>query len=118
MTLLNGLRSAIKRTKIFRMNSLWLVIGSLAAFAVAYRFYATFLATKVAMLDDKRSTPAHRLKDGVDYHPTSRLVLFGHHFAAIAGPGPLVGPVLAAQWGYLPGFSWIIIGACLGGAVS
>ena len=117
MTLLNGLRSAIKRTKIFRMNSLWLVIGSLAAFAVAYRFYATFLATKVAMLDDKRSTPAHRLKDGVDYHPTSRLVLFGHHFAAIAGPGPLVGPVLAAQWGYAPGFIWIVIGACLAGAV-
>lgn len=99
------------------MNSLWLVIGSLAAFAVAYRFYGAFLATKVAMLDDRRPTPAHRLKDGVDYHPTSRLVLFGHHFAAIAGPGPLVGPVLAAQWGYAPGFIWIVIGACLAGAV-
>src|SRR5579859_864082 len=117
MTLLNGLRSAIKRTKIFRMNSLWLVIGSLSAFAVAYRFYATFLATKVAMLDDRRPTPAHRLNDGVDYHPTNRLVLFGVHFAAIAGPGPLVGPVLAAQWGYAPGFIWIVIGACLAGAV-
>ena len=68
------------------------------------------------MLDDSRPTPAHRLKDGVDYHPTSRLVLFGHHFAAIAGPGPLVGPVLAAQWGYAPGFIWIVIGACLAGA--
>jgi len=99
------------------MNSLWLVIGSLAAFAVAYRFYGAFLATKVAMLDDRRPTPAHRLKDGVDYHPTNRLVLFGVHFAAIAGPGPLVGPVLAAQWGYLPGFVWIVIGACLAGAV-
>ena len=99
------------------MNSLWLVIGSLAAFAVAYRFYATFLATKVAMLDDRRLTPAHRLNDGVDYHPTNRLVLFGVHFAAIAGPGPLVGPVLAAQWGYAPGFIWIVIGACLAGAV-
>jgi carbon starvation protein len=99
------------------MNSLWLIIGALAAFAVAYRYYAAFLATKVAMLDDKRPTPAHRLKDGVDYHPTSRLVLFGHHFAAIAGPGPLVGPVLAAQWGYLPGYIWIVIGACLAGAV-
>jgi carbon starvation protein len=99
------------------MNSLWLIIGSLAAFAVAYRFYSAFLATKVAMLDDRRETPAHRLKDGVDYHPTSRLVLFGHHFAAIAGPGPLVGPVLAAQWGYAPGFIWIVIGACLAGAV-
>ena len=99
------------------MNSLWLIIGSLAAFAVAYRYYGAFLAAKVAMLDDRRPTPAHRLKDGVDYHPTNRLVLFGHHFAAIAGPGPLVGPVLAAQWGYLPGFIWIVIGACLAGAV-
>src|SRR5580704_12621712 len=99
------------------MNSLWLVIGSLAAFAVAYRLYGTFLAAKVAMLDDRRPTPAHRLKDGVDYHPTNRLVLFGHHFAAIAGPGPLVGPVLAAQWGYAPGFIWIVIGACLAGGV-
>ena len=99
------------------MNSLWLIIGSLAAFAVAYRYYSAFLAAKVAMLDDSRPTPAHRLKDGVDYHPTKCLVLFGHHFAAIAGPGPLVGPVLAAQWGYLPGFIWIVIGACLAGAV-
>ncbi|HUJ11249.1 MAG TPA: carbon starvation protein A [Verrucomicrobiae bacterium] len=99
------------------MNSLWLIIGSLAAFAVAYRFYGAFLAAKVAVLDDSRVTPAHRLKDGVDYHPTNRLVLFGHHFAAIAGPGPLVGPVLAAQWGYAPGFLWIIIGACLAGGV-
>ena len=99
------------------MNSLWLIVGSLAAFAVAYRYYSAFLATKVAMLDDRRPTPAHRLNDGVDYHPTNRLVLFGHHFAAIAGPGPLVGPVLAAQWGYAPGFIWIVIGACLAGAV-
>ena len=99
------------------MNSLWLIITALAAFAVAYRFYGAFLAAKVAMLDDTRVTPAHRLRDGVDYHPTHRLVLFGHHFAAIAGPGPLIGPVLAAQWGYLPGFSWIVIGACLAGGV-
>src|SRR2546426_3241094 len=99
------------------MNSLWLIIGSLAAFAVAYRFYGAFLAGKVAMLDDRRETPAHRLKDGVDYHPTSRLVLFGHHFAAIARPGPLVGPVLPAQWGYAPCFILIAIGACLAGAV-
>ena len=99
------------------MNSLWLIVGSLAAFAVAYRYYSAFLAAKVAVLDDRRPTPAHRLNDGVDYHPTSRLVLFGVHFAAIAGPGPLVGPVLAAQWGYLPGFIWIVIGACLAGAV-
>src|SRR5439155_6325218 len=80
-------------------------------------YYAAFLTAKVAMLDDRRLTPAHRLKDGVDYHPTNRLVLFGHHFAAIAGPGPLVGPVLGAQWGYAPGFIWIVIGACLAGAV-
>jgi carbon starvation protein len=99
------------------LNSLWLIITSLAAFAVAYRFYGAFLAAKVAVLDDRRVTPAHRLKDGVDYHPTSKLVLFGHHFAAIAGPGPLIGPVLAAQWGWAPGFGWIVIGACLAGAV-
>jgi carbon starvation protein len=99
------------------VNSLWLVITALAAFAVAYRFYGAFLAAKVAVLDDNRPTPAHRLRDGVDYHPTKRLVLFGHHFAAIAGPGPLIGPVLASQWGYLPGFSWIVIGACLAGGV-
>ena len=99
------------------MNSLWLLIGALAAFAVAYRFYGAFLAARVAMLDDNRATPAHRLRDGVDYHPTKGLVLFGHHFAAIAGAGPLIGPVIAAQWGFLPAFVWIVIGACLAGAV-
>ncbi|HEY4761595.1 MAG TPA: carbon starvation protein A [Thermoguttaceae bacterium] len=99
------------------MNSLWLVITALAAFAVSYRFYGAFLAAKVAILDDRRVTPAHRLRDGVDYHPTKGLVLFGHHFAAIAGPGPLIGPVLASQWGYFPGFAWIVIGACLAGGV-
>lgn len=99
------------------MSSLWLIITSAAAFAVAYRYYGAFLAARVAVLDDRRVTPAHRLKDGVDYHPTNKWVLFGHHFAAIAGPGPLIGPVLAAQWGFLPGFVWIVIGACLAGAV-
>ena len=99
------------------MNSLWLMIGALAAVAVAYRYYSAFLAAKVAVLQDSRPTPAHRLNDGVDYHPTNRYVLFGHHFAAIAGPGPLVGPVLAAQWGYFPGYVWIVVGACLAGAV-
>ncbi len=99
------------------MNSIWLVVTALAAFLVSYRFYGAFLATKVAMLNDNHITPAHRLRDGVDYHPTKGLVLFGHHFAAIAGPGPLIGPVLASQWGYFPGFSWIIIGACLAGGV-
>lgn len=99
------------------MNSLWIIVGSLAAFTLAYRFYGAFLAAKVAVLDDRRATPAHRLNDGVDFHPTNKWVLFGHHFAAIAGPGPLIGPVLAAQWGYLPGLVWILIGACLAGAV-
>src|SRR5512136_2467082 len=99
------------------MNSLWLVITALAAFLVAYRFYGAFLAAKVAVLDDSRPTPAHTLRDGVDYHPTKRIVLFGHHFAAIAGPGPLIGPVLASQWGYFPGFAWIVVGACLAGGV-
>ncbi len=99
------------------MNSLWLIITALAAFAVAYRFYSAFLAAKVASLDDARATPAHRLADGVDYHVTHRIVLFGYHFAAIAGPGPLIGPVLASQWGFFPGFSWIIVGACLAGGV-
>ena len=99
------------------LNSLWLILGSLAAFVVAYRLYGAFLAARVAMLDDRRPTPAHRLRDGCDYHPTNNWVLFGHHFAAIAGPGPLIGPVLAAQWGFAPGFIWIVIGACLAGAV-
>jgi carbon starvation protein len=99
------------------MNSLWLVITALAAFLVAYRFYGAFLAAKVAVLNDANPTPAHRLRDGVDYHPTKKIVLFGHHFAAIAGPGPLIGPVLASQWGYFPGFCWIVIGACIAGGV-
>ncbi len=99
------------------MNSLVIVVVALCVFALAYRFYATFLATKVTILDDERVTPAHRLKDGVDYHPTNRWVLFGHHFAAIAGAGPLIGPVLAAQFGFLPGAVWILIGAVLAGAV-
>jgi carbon starvation protein len=99
------------------MNSLWLVITALAAFLVAYRFYGAFLAAKVAVLDDRNITPSHRLRDDVDYSPTRKLVLFGVHFAAIAGPGPLIGPVLASQWGYFPGFCWIVIGACLAGGV-
>lgn len=99
------------------MNSIWLMLTALAAFLVAYRLYGAFLAAKVAVLNDANPTPAHRLRDGVDYHPTKRIVLFGHHFAAIAGPGPLIGPVLAAQWGYLPGFTWIVIGACIAGGV-
>src|SRR3989339_857397 len=99
------------------MHALTLLITAMLVFALAYRFYAKFIITKILVFNDKKTTPAHELKDGHDYHPTNKWVLFGHHFAAISGAGPLVGPVLAAQFGYLPGFLWILIGACLGGAV-
>jgi carbon starvation protein len=89
----------------------------LAVLAVAYRFYSAFLAAKVASLDDSRVTPAHELNDGQNFHPTNRWVLFGHHFAAISGAGPLIGPVLAIQFGYLPGLVWLVVGVCLAGAV-
>ena len=100
-----------------KINALWLVVAAGCFYVIAYRFYASFLAAKVLVTDEKRVTPAKRLYDGIDYHPTNRWVLFGHHFAAIAGAGPLIGPMLAAQFGYLPGFLWILIGAALGGAV-
>lgn len=99
------------------MHALTLLITALLVFAIAYRFYAKFMITKILVFSDKNPTPAHVFKDGRDYHPTNRYVLFGHHFAAISGAGPLVGPVLAAQFGFLPGFLWILIGAVLGGAV-
>jgi carbon starvation protein len=99
------------------MNALTLIVVSLLVFALAYRFYSKFIITKVLVFDRSRATPAYALRDGRDYHPTNRYVLFGHHFAAISGAGPLVGPVLAAQFGYLPGYLWILIGAVLGGAV-
>ena len=99
------------------MHALPLIIVALLVFALAYRFYAKFIITKVLVFDQSRPTPAYTLRDGRDYHPTNRYVLFGHHFAAISGAGPLVGPVLAAQFGYLPGYLWILIGAVLGGAV-
>src|SRR5689334_18954907 len=94
-----------------------LMILILCAMAIAYRYYSAFLAAKVAALDDARATPAVRLDDGQNYHPTNKWVLFGHHFAAISGAGPLIGPVLAAQFGYLPGLLWIVIGVCLAGAM-
>jgi carbon starvation protein len=100
-----------------RVNALWFVIAAACFFIISYRLYGSFLTAKVLSLDEKRVTPAKRLKDGRDYHPTHKWVLFGHHFAAIAGAGPLIGPVLAAQFGYLPGFLWILIGATIGGAV-
>ena len=94
-----------------------LMIGVLAVLAVAYRYYSAFLAARVAALDDSRVTPAHARYDGQNFHPTNKWVLFGHHFAAISGAGPLIGPVLAIQYGYLPGLLWLVIGVCLAGAV-
>ena len=99
------------------MHALWFMLGALAVLAIAYRFYAGFIAAKVLVLDDERRTAAHELNDGQNFQPTNRWVLFGHHFAAISGAGPLVGPVLAAQFGFLPGYLWILFGVCLGGAV-
>jgi len=100
-----------------KVNALWMVVAAACFYALAYRFYGRFLARRVLVLDDRRPTPAHRLGDGANFTPTNRWVLFGHHFAAIAGAGPLLGPVLAAQFGFLPGFLWLVIGAVLAGAV-
>ena len=100
-----------------QINALWIIIAGLCAFAISYRFYSKWLATKVLFLNDERATPALVQNDGKDFVPTNRWMVFGHHFAAIAGPGPLVGPVLAAQFGFLPGTLWILIGATLGGGV-
>ncbi len=99
------------------VNSMWLVIAAACTYLIGYRFYAKWIAARVMALDDERATPAERLRDGHDFEPTNKWIVFGHHFAAIAGPGPLVGPTLAAQFGYLPGALWIIIGAVVGGAV-
>ncbi len=99
------------------VNSLWLVVAAIGIYAVSYRFYHAWIAAKVLSLDDKRATPAEELNNGIDFEPTHKAIVFGHHFAAIAGPGPLVGPVLAAQFGYLPGTIWLVLGAALGGAV-
>jgi len=99
------------------MHALPLMLTALAVLALAYRYYSAFIAARILALDDSRVTPAIRLADGQNYHPTNKWVLFGHHFAAIAGAGPLIGPVLAMQFGYAPGFLWILFGVCLGGAV-
>jgi carbon starvation protein len=99
------------------LHAMPVMLGVLCCLAVAYRYYSAFLAAKVAALDDSRVTPAHRFNDGQNYHPTNRWVLFGHHFAAISGAGPLIGPVLAIQYGYMPGLLWLVIGVCLAGAV-
>ena len=99
------------------VSAAWLLVAALCTYAVAYRFYSKIIAAKVFALDARRPTPSRRLEDGCDYVPTNRWIVFGHHFAAIAGPGPLVGPTLAAQFGFLPGALWIIVGVALGGAV-
>src|SRR6202162_2077743 len=100
-----------------QISALWIIVAGLCATSISYRFYSKWLATKVLVLNDERATPAIVKNDGKDFVPTNRWMAFGHHFAAIAGPGPLVGPVLAAQFGFLPGTLWILIGATLGGAV-
>ncbi|EXS84421.1 carbon starvation CstA family protein [Acinetobacter baumannii] len=98
------------------VNAVWLVLAAACVYSIAYRFYSLFIATKVFELNPRRLTPAHRLADGLDYVPTNKYVLFGHHFAAIAGAGPLVGPILAAQMGFLPGTIWLLVGVVLAGA--
>ena len=99
------------------MNSLVLLVVAMCVFALAYRFYASFIAAKVLMLNDAHVTPAYRLKNGHDYVPTNKWVVFGHHFAAIAGAGPLIGPTFAAQYGWGPGFLWILFGSVFAGCV-
>src|SRR5271157_5006033 len=110
-----GLIAFVRREPV---NAVWLVTAAACLYAIGYRFYSRFIALRVLQLDDQRATPAERLDDGRDFVPTNKWVVFGHHFAAIAGPGPLVGPILAAQFGYLPGTIWIVIGGLLGGCPS
>jgi carbon starvation protein len=99
------------------MNTLPIIVGALCILAIAYRYYSAFIAAKVLTLDDSRPVPSKTMYDGHNYYPTNKWVLFGHHFAAISGAGPLIGPVLAAQFGFLPGLLWLVIGVCVGGAV-
>jgi carbon starvation protein len=99
------------------INAMWLVVAAICVYAIGYRFYSAWVVAKVLSADAGRATPALRLNNGRDFMPTHRWIVFGHHFAAIAGPGPLIGPTLAAQFGYLPGTLWILVGAVLGGCV-
>src|SRR6267142_2741013 len=99
------------------MHAMPLMIGILCCLAIAYRYYSAFIAARVVALSDSAETPSVRINDGQNYHPTNKWVLFGHHFAAISGAGPLIGPVLAAQFGYMPGLIWLLVGVCLAGAV-
>src|SRR5687767_7911334 len=99
------------------VSAAWLLVAALCTYAIGWRFHSKLIAAKIFALDATRRTPSERLADGRDYVPTNRWIVFGHHFAAIAGPGPLVGPTLAAQFGFLPGALWIVVGVVLGGAV-
>ena len=112
-----GALGAIALQRGERLNALWFVVAAVCCYLLAFRFYSAFIAAKLLSLDDTRATPAERRDDGRDFVPTNKWVLFGHHFAAIAGPGPLVGPTLAAQFGYLPGTIWLIVGAAFAGCV-
>ena len=96
---------------------MWIVVAAVCVYAIGYRFYSAWVVARVLSADPNRATPALRLNNGRDFMPTHRWIVFGHHFAAIAGPGPLIGPTLAAQFGYLPGTLWILVGAVLGGCV-
>ena len=100
-----------------QLNSIYVLVAALCTYAIGYRFYSKWIAARVLILNDRRATPCEILDDGKDFVKTNKWIVFGHHFAAISGPGPLVGPVLAAQFGYLPGTLWILIGVVLGGAV-
>src|SRR6202048_1501119 len=112
-----GSMAVLALSRAEQISALWIIVAGACALSISYRFYSKWLATKVLVLNDERATPAVVKNDGKDFVPTNRWMVFGHHFAAIAGPGPLVGPVLAAQFGFLPGTLWILIGATLGGAV-
>src|SRR5512138_1817635 len=112
-----GALAAIALSRGEPVNGVFFVVAAGGTYLVAYRFYSAFIAAKVLSLDSTRATPAERLDDGRDFVPTNRWIVLGHHFAAIAGPGPLVGPTLAAQFGYLPGTLWLVAGAVLGGCV-
>ena len=99
------------------INAIWFVVAAICTYLVGFRFYSAWICAKVLVLDETRATPAERLSNGRDFIPTNKWVVFGHHFAAISGPGPLIGPTLAMQFGYLPGTIWILVGAVLGGCV-
>src|ERR671916_1914705 len=112
-----GAFGAIAMSRGETISAAWLIVAGVCSYLVAYRFYSRYLAYTVFGLDDRRATPAERLNNGRDFHPTNKWVAYGHHFSAISGAGPLVGPTLAAQFGFLPGTLWLIIGVVLGGAV-